>query len=218
MDLTPEEVRVVGCLLEKERTTPDVYPLTLNSLVNACNQTSNREPVVAYDPATVEGALRSLRERGWTRVVHSVHNRAAKYRHVVDEVLGLEPQDAAVVCVLLLRGPQTVGELRTRTERLADFDGLDEIEATLDRLAGREEPVVVRLARRPGQKEARWAHLLGGPVEVDAEDDDGRGAAPAASPGGRAVADRLAALEAEVASLRESVAELRRELGLDGSD
>src|SRR5688572_25474992 len=198
MDLTPEEVRVVGCLLEKERTTPDVYPLTLNSLVNACNQTSNRDPVVAYDATTVDAALRSLRERGWTRIVHSVHNRAAKYRHVAHEVLGLDDREAAVLCVLLLRGPQTVGELRTRTERLADFEGIDDVEASLDGLAGREEPIVVRLPRRPGQKEARWAHLVGGPVDADAGEDEPR-AASATSPGGRAVADRLVALEAEVA-------------------
>src|SRR5437763_76870 len=166
--LTPEEARVVGALAEKEMATPQYYPLTLNALVNACNQTSNRDPVVDYDDAIVTGALASLREKGLARIVHSVHNRAAKYRHVVHEVHGLEPQDMAVLCVLLLRGSQTVGELRARTERLADFADLAAVEATLDRLAARDDPLVTRLERQPGQKEARFATLLV-PIVLGAE-------------------------------------------------
>src|SRR5437763_13338885 len=131
-ELTAVEARVVGALAEKELATPQYYPLTLNALVNACNQSSNRDPVVDYDDATVSDALASLREKGLARIVHSVHNRAAKYRHVLHEVHGLEPQETSLLCVLLLRGPQTVGELRTRTERLAPFDGLPEVDATLD--------------------------------------------------------------------------------------
>src|SRR5881628_563905 len=126
MDLTAEEVRVLGSLIEKEATTPDVYPLTLNSLRLACNQTSSRQPVVSYDEGVVQQALQTLRERGLTRVVHSVHNRATKYRHVLDESLRLDKRQLAVIGVLLLRGPQTVGELRTRTERMAIFDSLED--------------------------------------------------------------------------------------------
>lgn len=163
MDLTPEEVRVLGALAEKQLTTPQYYPLTLNALVNACNQTSNRHPVVRYDDATVERALASLRERGLVRTVLSPGNRAPKYRHVLEEQLTLVREELAVTTVLLLRGPQTVGELRTRTERMHPFSSLEEVEAALDRLATRhEEPLARRLERQPGQKEARYEHLLGG--------------------------------------------------------
>lgn len=163
MDLTPEEARVVGALAEKQLTTPQYYPLTLNALVNACNQSSNREPVVSYDEATVERALQRLREKGLARAVLSPGNRAPKYRHLLEEALALVPEELAVMTVLLLRGPQTVGELRTRTERMYAFSSLEEVEATLERLATRhEEPLAERLERQPGQKEPRHAHLLGG--------------------------------------------------------
>src|SRR5437764_6624019 len=121
MELTEEEVRVIGCLIEKAITTPQYYPLTLNSLVTACNQSSNRSPVVSYDDVTVQDALATLRERGLTRIVYSTSNRATKYRHVLDEQLELDHRELAVLDVLMLRGPQTVGELRTRTDRMAEF-------------------------------------------------------------------------------------------------
>jgi uncharacterized protein YceH (UPF0502 family) len=159
-DLTPEEVRVLGCLIEKEATVPDSYPLTLNSLRTACNQSTSRHPVVDYDDHQVTRALAALRERGLTRTVHSTSNRATKYRHVVPDALGLDPGETAVLAVLMLRGPQTVGELKSRSERLHAFDSIDDVGAVLDALAGRPAPLAMRLERRPGQKDARWIHLL----------------------------------------------------------
>jgi uncharacterized protein YceH (UPF0502 family) len=161
VDLNPVEARVIGSLAEKQLTTPQQYPLTINALVLACNQTSNREPVVAYDDATVEPALASLREAGLLRLVHPSHGRSAtRYRQVLDERFGLDARGLSVLTVLLLRGPQTIGELRARTERMADFDSLDDIERELGRLADAEDPLVSRLAKRPGQKEERWAELI----------------------------------------------------------
>jgi uncharacterized protein YceH (UPF0502 family) len=159
-DLDPYEVRVLGCLIEKEATTPDVYPLTLNGLRSACNQSTSRDPVVAYTDAEIEHALTSLRGRGLTRTVHSTSNRATKFRHVLPEVLGLDAAETAVISVLMLRGAQTVGELKGRTERQHRFDSIDEVGAVLTALAGRDDPLVHRLERRPGQKDARWVHLL----------------------------------------------------------
>lgn len=194
--LTPEEVRVLGCLVEKERTVPDTYPLTLNSLTNACNQTSNRDPVVSYEPFEVEAALASLRGHGLTRVVHSPSNRAEKFRHVFNDRLGLEDDVLGVLAVLLLRGPQTVNELRTRTERYEP--GVPDVEAALRVLASREEPLVVRLDRRPGQREERWMHLVGGEVDVDSPMPEPEPRAASSS-----MADRIAELEARVARLEE---------------
>src|SRR5579884_1333167 len=160
--LTPEEARVLGALLEKEAATPEYYPLTVNSLRTACNQTTSRHPVVSYDDTEVTAALTSLREKGLIRVVYSPSNRAPKYRHVLDEVMGLDARQRAVVCLLLLRGPQTVGELRTRSDRLAEFESLEQVEEALESLAGRPDPLVTRLARGAGQKESRYAQLLTG--------------------------------------------------------
>lgn len=157
-DLSAEEVRVLGCLVEKEATVPDSYPLTLNSLRTACNQSTSRDPVVSYDDHTVERALASLRARGLTRTVHSTSNRATKYRHVLPDVLGLDPAETAVLAVLMLRGPQTVGELKSRAERQHTFASSEETAAVLARLA--ERGMVRRLDRQPGQKDARWMHLL----------------------------------------------------------
>jgi uncharacterized protein YceH (UPF0502 family) len=199
--LTPEEVRVLGCLVEKERTVPDTYPLTLNALTTACNQTSNRDPVVSYEPFEVEATLGSLRERGLTRIVHSPSNRAAKYRHVVGETLGLEDDVVDVLAVLFLRGPQTVNELRTRTERYVP--GVPDVEAALRVLASREEPFAVRLERRAGQREDRWMHLLAGEV-----DPDEFAAAPSSKVVTSSMADRLAALEERVARLEAQLGEL----------
>jgi uncharacterized protein len=159
-DLDPYEVRVLGCLIEKEATTPDVYPLTLNGLRNACNQSTSRDPVVTYTDPEIDRALTSLRGRGLTRTVHSTSNRATKYRHVLPEVLALDAGETAVLSVLMLRGAQTVGELKGRTERQHRFDTIDEVTAVLAALAGREDPLVERLERQPGQKDARWVHLL----------------------------------------------------------
>jgi uncharacterized protein YceH (UPF0502 family) len=160
-DLSAAELRVLGCLIEKEATTPDAYPLTLNSLRLACNQSTSRDPVVSYSDLDVDKALTSLRSRGLTRTVHSTSNRAAKFKHVADTVYELTRVELAVLCVLMLRGPQTVGELKTRTERQHSFRSTDDVEATLAALAGRDPARVVQLARQPGQKDARWIHLLG---------------------------------------------------------
>jgi len=158
MDLSAAEIRVLGCLLEKQRTTPDAYPLTLNALRAACNQSTNRDPVVAYDEATIRDAITRLSRRRWARLASGAGSRASKYRHLLDESLTRAPDELAVLCVLMLRGAQTPGELKGRTERLHPFADLGAIHATLERLIGRE--LVEQLPRRPGQKEERYAHRL----------------------------------------------------------
>lgn len=160
MQRTPVEIRILGCLVEKHLTTPDNYPLTTNALVAACNQRSNRDPVVDYDERTVDTTMMELRADGLARTVTG--GRTPKHRHILDEALDLDERSLALLGVLMLRGPQTVGELRIRTERAATFIDLDEVEATLTALASRDRPLVRRLDRRPGQKEPRWVHLLGG--------------------------------------------------------
>ncbi len=162
LDLNPVELRVIGCLIEKERATPQNYPLTLNSLRLACNQSTNRDPVVDYDDGEIEAALMSLREQKLTRIVHSTSNRAAKYRQVLHEHLHLRPDEMAALGVLLLRGPQTLGEIKARADRLHDFADLAEVQDALERLAAHDEgPLAERLERRPGQKDARYVHRLG---------------------------------------------------------
>jgi uncharacterized protein len=199
------ETRVLGALLEKERTTPDNYPLSLNALAAACNQTSNREPVMSLDEITVSAAVDRLRRRALAKpIVHS-GGRVTKYAHRAGEALGLVNRQLALLGVLALRGPQTVAELRTRAQRLHDFEDLSDVESTLDGLIDHTPPLVARLPRRPGQKEVRYAHLLAGEA-VDTTPDD---AAPADAP---ARGDRVAALEETVAGLREEVAALRAEL------
>ncbi|MCA1843117.1 MAG: YceH family protein, partial [Actinobacteria bacterium] len=160
--LTSEELRIVACLVEKQFTTPDSYPLTENAVVAACNQLSNRNPVVAYDNNSVRVTLTALRQRGLARVIHTPGARVPKHRQILDEALGLSRGEVSLLAVLALRGPQTVGELRTRTERMHDFAALSEVEETLEGLAARDEPLVMRLERQPGQKEARYAQLLSG--------------------------------------------------------
>jgi uncharacterized protein len=207
MELSTTETRVVGSLIEKQLTTPQQYPLTLNALVAACNQTSNRNPVVSYDDRTVESTVAGLKDKGLLRFVHPSHGRSAtRYRQVLDEVLRLDEKQLALLGVLMLRGPQTVGELRARTERMASFADLGEVEGVLDELGSREEPLVVRLARQPGQKEERYAHLLAG--EVTAEEP------VAAAPVATARLDPVAELRAEVAELRRQLDEVREQLGL----
>jgi len=210
-ELTPVQVRVVGCLLEKELATPDVYPLTMNGLLAACNQSTNRHPVVRYEEPTVSNAIENLRASGLVRVVYSRSNRADRYRQVLDERLDLDAAERAVLAMLLVRGPQTVADLRARTARLHAFGGEGEgtdLEATLARLAARAEPLALQLDRGPGQKEPRWAHLLAGPPSPD----DVAGAATAAPVGGASAAgraDRLHGVEEAVEELRAELARVR---------
>ncbi len=211
VDADPVELRVLGCLLEKQRTTPDQYPFSLNALRLACNQTTNRDPVVSYDEGEIHEALQRLARRGWTRLASGAGSRAAKYRQLFDEALGLDADEVAILCVLMLRGPQTPGELNQRTGRLHAFAGLDEIHETLDGLAGRG--LVERLERRPGQKEERYRHLLGAEQQGTGAGADMSGPSDAPTEGqapvaGSALESRVAALEEEVARLREAVAGL----------
>ncbi len=162
MQLSPVQVRILGCLIEKERTTPNSYPLTMNALLSACNQTTNREPVLTLTENTVTAALENLRAAELLRLVYSRSNRVDKYRQIVDEAWSLGPAESALMAVLMLRGPQTVAELRSRTERLHGFSDQAQVEAVLAGLAARPEPLVVHIGRAPGQKEPRWAHLLSG--------------------------------------------------------
>jgi uncharacterized protein len=219
--LTAAERRVLGCLIEKERTTPQGYPLTLNSLRSACNQTTNRDPVTAYREAEVDDALSSLRSRELIRIVYSMSNRAAKYRHVLAETWRLDDAELAVLAILLLRGPQTLGEIKTRTERLTtDLPDLPTVSATLTRLAERPAgPLAVLLARRPGQKEARWTHLLGPVDEVASEgeramagDHSLSGQVPPSADVPVADPVLVAELAAEVTRLRADVDALRAEI------
>jgi uncharacterized protein YceH (UPF0502 family) len=205
-DLSPAELRVLGSLLEKQRTTPDAYPLTLNALRAACNQTTNRDPIVSYDEETIRDALHHLGRRRWTRLTSSHGSRAAKYRHLLAEEMQITPEEQALLAVLMLRGPQTPGELLQRTERLYHFDGADDLHAVLDRLMERE--LVVRLARRPGQREERYAHLLSG----EAPEEVATGPAPAPAAAVALDDDRLGRLEREVAELRAEVAALRAQV------
>jgi uncharacterized protein len=189
------ELRVLGCLIEKQQTTPDQYPLSLNALRLACNQTTNRDPVVAYDDETIRDGLTRLSRRDWIRLASGRGSRAVKYRHLLDEALGLSTAELSLLAVLMLRGAQTPGELKQRTERLHSFASLTDVEETLERLLGRE--LVGRLPRRPGQKEVRYAQLLGGPVE-------GAGAPPPdATVPQSDLGARLAALEERVARLEQ---------------
>ena len=160
MDADAVEIRVLGCLIEKQRTTPDAYPLSLNSLRLACNQATARDPVVAYEEREIKAALDRMSNRGWTRFASGASSRALKYRHLLDEALQLSGPELSLLGVLMLRGPQTVGELKQRTERLHRFESITDVAQTLDALAQRE--LVERLERRPGQKEERWSQLLGG--------------------------------------------------------
>ena len=218
------EIRILGCLLEKQRTTPDTYPLTLNALRLACNQATNRDPVLDYDEADLRSGIDRLQRRGWVRFTSGHGSRTAKYRQLFDEALGLGGDQLALLCVMMLRGPQTPGELKQRTERLHPFAGLEAIETTLARLIERGH--VTRRERRPGQKEARYEQLIGGETEaeggaagVDAADaaDAAVASSTANAPHAPASDDetgaRIARIEADVATLRHELAVLRRRLG-----
>ena len=202
------EVRVLGALLEKERTTPEYYPLSLNALINACNQKSNRDPVMALDESAVRSALESLNEKNLAGQASSADSRVPKYIHHLQEVFNFDRRESAVLCVLLLRGPQTPGELRGRTERMYQFDDLSVVESALHRLMEREPPLVMKLARQPGTKESRYAHLLSGELEEWSALAEPQ---PVASTAGQDD-DRITHLEVEVQSLRKEVAELRQQL------
>lgn len=201
IQLDAAEVRVLGALIEKDLATPEYYPLTLNALVAACNQKNNREPVVNYDEDIVEAALGGLRQKHLAAVITGAGLRVPKYRHLIGEAYNLGRRELALLCVLMLRGPQTLGELRDRTERMHAFADLEEVEGVLAKLMERApEPMVTRLPRAPGTKEPRFAHLLSGP-------------APEASPDAPSATqriDRIAALETEVARLRTELEDLRR--------
>jgi uncharacterized protein YceH (UPF0502 family) len=212
LDLNPVETRVLGCLIEKQRTTPDTYPLTLNALRLACNQSTNRDPVVDYDELTIRAALERLARRRFVRLASGHTTRATKYRHLLDDTLSLDPAELAVLAVLMLRGPQTPGELRQRTDRLHHFPDHESLEEVLRKLAERD--YVIQLDRRPGQKEQRYKLLV--------EEDEEEPAAPEPSeletrnskldtpPPDEA---RLSRLEREIAELRAELSELRTQLG-----
>jgi uncharacterized protein len=231
-ELTPPEQRVLGCLIEKRWTTPDQYPLSLNGLRLACNQSTNRDPVTAYDEATVREAAQRLCLYGLARLASGHGSRAVKYRHLAEEALDLDREELAVLAVLLLRGPQTPGELKARTERMAPLASLDDVERVAGVLI--ERGYARRIGRRPGQKEDRFEHLLGGPGEAQpsapvyasSPDPESTPAAPpppayspppvsappappASSDGDGILAERVAALEEQVASLRAELDELR---------
>jgi uncharacterized protein len=199
--LHPVEVRVLGALVEKEITTPEYYPLTLNALMNACNQKSNREPVVNYEEATVAEALTLLRHKGLAMRISGAGHRVEKFGHSLGEKLNLGRRETSLLCVLMLRGPQTLGELRTRTERMHDFTGMDEVEHCLQTLAARDsEPLVAPMAR------GRWAQLLGGTPAPSLAADE-----PPAQRGSNELEARVATLEQEVAQLKQLFADFRRQ-------
>jgi hypothetical protein len=198
------EARVLGALLEKEITTPDYYPLSLNALINACNQKSNRDPVVNLDESSVRTALNALHDNLLARSVSAADSRVTKYEHRLQEAFNFDRREAAIFCELLLRGPQTPGELRSRAERMHHFDDLGEVQSALQRLISRDPPLVKVLARQPGTKESRYLQLLCG----DAEPAAAREAPAANSPES---GDKLSQLECEVSELRRDIAELKQQ-------
>jgi len=216
--LNEYELRTLGAMVEKHIATPDYYPMTLNALVNACNQKNHRDPVVSYDETIVAKALDGLREKNLAYVFHGSEARAPKYGHLFPKAFDLSEAETPLMCVLILRGPQTSGELRSRTQHLRSFGSLAEVETLLQGLSLREEPLIVKLPRQPGSRESRFAHLLGGPVEMEQSE-----APPHLAPSvlqRHSENDKIAKLEEEIASLRmelsdlkQQFAELKRELG-----
>ncbi len=207
--LTDIEVRVLGSLIEKQVTTPEYYPLTLNALTLACNQKNNRNPVTSFDETTVAQALETLREKNLAYVFYGSTSRVPKYKHVLPEVMHLSPTELALMCVLMLRGPQTTGELATRALRLHEFSGLEEVESTLNSLISREpDPLVTRLPRQPGQKEVRFAHLLSGEVFSETVSQEDR---PLVISSRSSQFDRVSKLESEVETLKTQVEKLREQ-------
>jgi uncharacterized protein YceH (UPF0502 family) len=202
--LTEIEARIVAALVEKQLTTPEYYPLTLNALIAACNQKTNREPVTNYDEAAVSRSLEELRDKNIVYVFYGSTSRVPKYKHMLPQVYELEPSETAVMCVLMLRGPQTIAEIKERTGRLYDFRDLNDVNETLESLMKRDEPLITRLERAPGQKEARYAHLLSG--EVTSYTPPER-----ASRGGAANDERVEKLEQELESLKNELGAFRQE-------
>lgn len=211
LNLTDIETRVLGALIEKDITTPDYYPLSLNALVNACNQKNNRDPVMTLDESAVREALNSLQDKRFAGPARGADSRVTKFEHRLQEVFNFDRREIAVICVLLLRGPQTPGELRTRTDRMYHFEELDDVVSTLDRLAHREPPLAVVLPRQPGTKESRYMHLFSGEPSIAASPDVARVPSPA-NAGGTTTADRLAALEAEFSQMRQELTEVQSQL------
>jgi uncharacterized protein len=210
LQLTSIEARVLGALVEKDITTPDYYPLSLNALVNACNQKNNRDPVMTLDESAVHEALTTLEEKRLAGPARGADSRVSKFEHHLQEVFNFDRREVAVICVLLLRGAQTPGELRGRTERMYHFEALDDVVSTLDRLAQREPPLVSVLPRQPGTKESRYMHLFsgepaGGTAEAEMEEPHAHSASSS---------DRLAHLEEEVEALRRELADIQQQLAM----
>ena len=222
MILTQTETRVLGALIEKDITTPDYYPLSLNALVNACNQKNNRDPVMTDDESTVRDALASLQEKRLAGPASGADSRVTKFEHRLQEVFNFDRREIAIVCVLLLRGPQTPGELRSRTDRMYHFEALDDVVSTLDRLAQREPPLARILPRQPGTKESRYSHLFSGEPAIaegsenaSSENVEQKNVARALLPataGATSIADRVTELEAEVSHLRAELSEVQQQL------
>jgi hypothetical protein len=213
MQLSAIETRVLGALIEKDITTPDYYPLSLNALVNACNQKNNREPVMALDESSVREALSTLQEKRLAGPAGGADSRVTKFEHRLQEVFNFDRREIAVVCVLLLRGPQTPGELRGRTDRMYHFDALEDVVSTLDRLAQREPPLARILPRQPGTKESRYTHLFSGePVEALIGETNVERTLVPATQGTNPTADRVLALEQEVAALRSELSDIQQQL------
>jgi len=219
IELSPIEARVIGCFIEKQITAPDQYPLSLNALVNACNQKSNRDPVTTLDEDAVRQALHGLNQLGLARSA-ATDGRVAKFEHRANEVFNFHRHELALICVLLLRGPQTPGELRTRTDRLYQFDDLDSVHSALNLLMKREPPLVKVLPRQPGTKESRFAHLLSGDVKAPTEvhESTSQTESPDFSTGteikSQSSEARISQLEEEVAILRSELADLKQQLAL----
>ena len=216
MNLTLSEIeaRVLGALVEKDITTPDYYPLSLNALVNACNQKNNRDPIMNLDESAVREALNALHERGLAGPASGADSRVTKYEHRLQEAFNFSRGETAVLCVLLLRGPQTPGELRGRTERMHPFEDLDAVQSSLQKLMQRELPLVAVLPRQPGTKESRFAHLLSGEVEAGEIPPPRTSARPSASGDQERVSrleEAVAALQNEVSELREQLAQFRKQ-------
>lgn len=208
LELTAPQARVLGCLMEKQATTPDAYPMTLKALTTACNQTSSRNPVVAYEPTLVEATIHALKGKGLARIVHPARGeRSTKYRHVADEALELDDAARAVVAVLLLRGAQTVNELKSRTDRLHHFATPAEVTSTLEQLRDGARPMVGRVPRGPGQKEERWIQLLEGDVDARAAASTEASPAPRSARSSE-LADRVERLEGQLAALVEALGDL----------
>jgi uncharacterized protein len=219
--LTPIEARVLGALIEKDITTPDYYPLSLNALVNACNQKNNRDPVMTLDEEPVRHSLTTLQEKRMAGPASGADSRVTKFEHRLQEVFNFDRREIAVVCVLLLRGPQTPGELRSRTDRMYHFEALEDVVSTLDRLAQRNPPLARILPRQPGTKESRYTHLFSGePPETNVTQEGVArelssaisGQAMPATDGSSSTADRLTTLEAEVSRLREELSQVHQQL------